>query len=242
MNNSRLMKGLLFSVASLTLATTAQASNLCATDADRAIIATELKKGHGISLEKISDKTGISIARLIDALPAERRTRVAGDNFTKIWEMMRTWRDAQVVVEKAGSYFTTRGRLPEGAPSVFGSKFFNLNPNTLHIGGHLRPDAIAAIYAAKVPSTEGEYGAVLAFDVNGEAIFRVLSIPDGTPAPGQIPVTTPEMVAEYKEKQKDQKTASPAEHKHEEPEAGWYPKEFLTTMAKMGSLPQVCRS
>jgi putative heme iron utilization protein len=223
----------------LALPLSAGAADLCASAADRAAAAAELARGKGAHPYYAGAKLGMSEARFASALPADRRVGVPGTEFEKVWKLMTTWRDPGVAVRKAESVFLVRGPLPPGAMSVLGTQWFNLDLNTPHLTGHLRPDQIAVIYATKLPTNEGgEAGSIFAYDANGVEVFSVTAYPDGTPQVGKIPVIKKEDVAALRERLKSD---DPSAHEHDKPAGGYFPKEFLATFDAMKAMPQVCK-
>lgn len=211
------------------------AAALCANGADREIVAKRMSSGTPLSLHTSWSALGMTQAKMLNALEPDMQAGVSGKYFHTVWELMRTWKDANVAVIKLGQVLSVRGPLPPGRDSVFGSKYFNLNPNTPHLAGHLRPDLIEAIYAAKAPpSLEGQFGAVFFFDRSGEQMFSVTALADGAPKVGEIELhATPEEARKaFEELQKN----GP-----EVPEGGYFPREFLDTFAAMRAMPQYCR-
>lgn len=213
------------------------AADLCADAPTRQLMAERISQGKGTYISNAP--AGVSEVALADAVPEDRRTGVSAQHFQQIWDLMRTWKDPSFTLKKSGSIFLIRGPLPTGAPSILGSKYFNLDLNTPRLTGHLRPDMMAVIYATKHISSEGEFGMVSAYDEDGAEVFSVLAYPDGTAPVGKIPVLKPKDVAAFKEKMA---SSDPSAHEHPVPKNGWYPNEFLSTFEAMKALPQYCRS
>lgn len=211
------------------------ATALCANEADKSVVEKRLASGEPLSLHTSWPALGMTQAKVLSAMPPDMQAGVSGQHFHEVWELMRTWKEANVAVIKLGQVLTVRGPLPPGRNSVFGSKYYNLNPNTPHLGGHLRPDLIEVIYAAKAPpSLEGQFGAVFFFDRNGEEMFSVTALPDGGPEIGEIHLhDTPEQALKaFEELKKNGPVA---------PKGGYFPQEFQDTFATMRAMPQYCQ-
>lgn len=62
--------------------------------------------------------------------------------------------------------------LPAGEPSRV-SRYFNLDPASDGITGHLRPDVYSAIFATSLPGRDRTQHGILFFDTAGALIFGV---------------------------------------------------------------------
>lgn len=130
-------------------------------------------------------KLGINEAALVSALGPDRAVGTAGSGFLQVWESLRAWQDALVLVLKAGQVFEIHGRIPGGAPSTK-SQFFNLVPQPAGMSGHLRPDLFAAIYAVTMDGPEGPVRGVLFFDAKGDGAFGIYVPPTADKSPSTV--------------------------------------------------------
>jgi putative heme iron utilization protein len=117
-------------------------------------------------------KLGLSDAIVLSALPSDKAVGVPGSEFGKVWESLQGWNRSLTLVLKAGHVFEIYGPIMPGAPSKT-SQFFNLKYPQAGLGGHLRPDLVAAIYAITLQGREGPIRGVTFVDANGENAFNV---------------------------------------------------------------------
>lgn len=151
----------------------AQASTvLCASAEQRSAVQAKVAAGGRWSPASLAADTGLTEAQVLAALPAERRVGVAGDGFHAVWAQLVSWSDAVFIVRKAGHVFEIHGRVHAGEPSKV-SKYFNLDDEGAGVTGHLRPDLVAAIYAAELPGREGPERGLLFYDRDGQLAFEV---------------------------------------------------------------------
>jgi hypothetical protein len=129
-------------------------------------------------------------AVVASALPDGRGVGVSGNEFSKVWDSLGTWGDALTLVDKGGSIFEIRGRIPAGKPSEK-SRYFNLNGDGLPLAGHLRPDLLGAIYAVELAGADAPVQGVIFLDQQGQGVFGVY-----VPAEGGKPA--PETMADFR--------------------------------------------
>lgn len=233
------MKTLVLSLAIVACAATvadATAAPVCATPAERAQVADALRKG--AKMLPLLGAPGLKMTegKFMSAMGDEHRVGVQPSQFPAVWDLMRTWKDPQVTIRKEESVFLVRGPLPPGGMSVLGTAWFNLDLNTVHLTGHLRPDKVSAIYAAKVDGEGGDkVGIVFFYGQDGNEIFSVTANADNLAKPGNIPQMKAEDVPAFRARQKD-----PSAHEHEHAEHHPIPKEFESTFEKMKTMPRVC--
>lgn len=127
-------------------------------------------------------KLGLPEAVVLNALGIERAVGVPGSEFMKIWDSLLTWEEARTLVIKAGHVFEIEGRVHPGKPSTR-SSFYNLEYGP-GLGGHLRPDLIAAIYTLELQGAEGPIRGVIFLDGKGDNAFGVFmpEAPGGPPS------------------------------------------------------------
>jgi putative heme iron utilization protein len=145
---------------------------LCVSAEQRTAVQSKVAAGGRWSVAALATETGLSEAQVMAGLPAERRVGIAGDAFHAVWAQLVGWNDAVFIVRKAGHVFEIHGKVHPGEPSKV-SKYFNLDDHGPGVTGHLRPDLVAAIYAAELPGREGPERGLLFFDRDGQLAFEV---------------------------------------------------------------------
>jgi putative heme utilization carrier protein HutX len=159
-------------LASPTILAQAAVSPLCANPAQVKAIREKFGEARRNAVEQLGKDLGLSEAAVVGALPADRALGVVGAEFRPIWESLRSWPDAVVLIRKGGQVFEVHGPIHAGEPSKV-SQYFNLDPAGPGLSGHLRPDLVTAIYAVKLPGREQDERGVLFFDAVGEVLFAV---------------------------------------------------------------------
>lgn len=144
---------------------------LCAPDARRTTLAAQLAAAPG-KWQAVARAAGVSDAAALSALPESQAIGTAGTAFRALWESLRAWPDAVTVVVKADQVFEVHGTIPAGEPSKV-SQYFNLDPKSEGVTGHLRPDLYSAIFATSLPGRDRDQHGVLFFDSSGTLIFGV---------------------------------------------------------------------
>ncbi len=106
----------------------------------------------------------------------------------KVWESLQGWDEALTLVLVGGHVFEVHGRIPGGEPSRV-SQMFNLTQTGPGLGGHIRADLIAAIYAVSLAGREGPMRGLAFLDARGDGVFHVF-LPEGRKPP-------PALVAQF---------------------------------------------
>ena len=214
----------------------ASAADFCATPGERTQVADALRKGAKMLPLLGAPAVKMTEGKFMSAMGDDHRVGVQPSQFPAVWDLMRTWKDPQVTIRKEESVFLVRGPLAPGGMSVLGTPWFNLDLNTVHLTGHLRPDKVSAIFAAKVDGEGGDkVGIVFFYGQDGTEIFSVTANADNLAKPGKIPQMKAEDVPAFRARQKD-----PNAHEHEEAEHHPIPKEFEATFEQMKKMPRVC--
>jgi putative heme iron utilization protein len=117
-------------------------------------------------------KLGLPEAIVLSALPADKALGVPGSEFLEVWQSLQSWERSLTLVLKAGQVFEIYGRIPPGEPSKI-SQNYNLEYPEAGLGGHLRPDLIAAIYAVSLEGREGPMRGLSFLDAEGNGAFAV---------------------------------------------------------------------
>lgn len=148
------------------------APSLCATPEQAATVQSLYLSAPVPPTFMAATRLGLSEAVVASALAGKQTIGTGGAGFAAIWESIRAWGDATVVLVKGGQVFEVHGPVPAGAPSTT-SQFFNLAPDGPGLGGHLRPDLIGAIYAVDLAGAQGPVRGVTFVDTAGDSIFGV---------------------------------------------------------------------
>lgn len=130
-------------------------------------------------------KLGLPEAIVLSALPADNAIGVPGSEFLKVWESLQSWQRSLTLVLKAGNVFEIHGPVMPGEPSKT-SAFFNLKYPEAGLGGHLRPDLIAAIYVVSLKAREGLLRGVTFLDANGDNAFNVFLPENNEPTAAEV--------------------------------------------------------
>jgi putative heme utilization carrier protein HutX len=147
-------------------------SPLCADPAQVKAIREKFGEAGRNAVEQLKKDLRLSEAGVVSALPADRAIGVVGAEFRQVWESLRNWPDAVVLIRKGGQVFEVHGPIHAGEPSKV-SQYFNLDSAGPGLSGHLRPDQVSAIYAVNLPGRERDERGVLFFDAVGEVLFAV---------------------------------------------------------------------
>lgn len=130
-------------------------------------------------------KLGLPEAIVLSALPADKAVGVPGSEFLKVWASLQTWERSLTLVLKAGHVFEIYGRIPPGEASKI-SQNYNLEYPQAGLGGHLRPDLIAAIYAVSLEGREGPMRGVSFLDAEGNGAFAVFLPESRKPSAAEV--------------------------------------------------------
>jgi putative heme utilization carrier protein HutX len=93
-------------------------------------------------LEAIAETRGVSMQAVLDCLPPEVASPVAGHLFEEIWSDLTGWGEITFVVHTGDGVFECKGSVP---PGTFGRGYFNIHGDS-PIGGHLRAERCRFIY------------------------------------------------------------------------------------------------
>lgn len=167
------------------VATAGDAPALCATAAQKALIAPLYAANPVPAPFMAAIKLGLPEAVIASALPVAQATGVSAAEFGKVWASLQGWDEALTLVLKGGSVFEIHGRVPPGEPSTR-SAFFNLKAADAGLGGHLRPDLLGAIYAINLVGPEGPMRGVAFMDQKGEGVFGVYLPESSQPSAGLV--------------------------------------------------------
>ena len=166
-------------------ASTGDAPSLCANPEQSASVQALYATSPAPPPFMAASKLGVSEAIVASALAGKRTVGTTGTGFAEVWQSLGGWGSATVLILKGGQVFEVHGPVPAGAPSTK-SRSFNLQPEAVGLGGHLRPDLIGAIYAVDVVTAQGRALGVTFLDAAGEGIFGVY-LPEGAdPSPEQL--------------------------------------------------------
>jgi putative heme iron utilization protein len=170
---------------SLSAAAIADTLSLCATPEQAQKVREAYAKPPAPPPFMAAPKLGLPEAIVLSALSADQVVGVPGSEFAKVWESLQGWDRALTLVLKAGHVFEIHGPIMPGEPSRT-SQFFNLEYPKAGLGGHLRPDLIAAIYAINLQGREGPIRGVTFLDAKGDNAFNVFLPESQEPTAAEI--------------------------------------------------------
>jgi hypothetical protein len=105
-------------------------------------------------------------------LPEDWVVSIAGAHFRDVWKTLESWDDATFIVTKGAHVFEIQGPVHAGKDSTR-SKFFNLDYGVGGVGGHLRPDTVAAIHAVSLQHDDRSTLGVVFTDAAGKSPFAI---------------------------------------------------------------------
>ncbi len=162
---------------------------LCATAAEAALVEKSYAAPVMAPPFLAAPRLGVSEAVVLSALAAgPHAIGTTGAGFAAIWTSLQSWSQATIVIMKGGQVFEVHGQIPAGTPSTK-SQYFNLDPRSSGLSGHLRPDLLGAIYAVDLVGAQGPVRGVTFVDQAGNSLFGAY-LPEGV-AP------TPELNAQF---------------------------------------------
>lgn len=178
----------LLAFASALCAATAQgadAPSLCATPEQAKAVAAMYATPPAPAPFMAAPKLGMPEAVLLSALPPDQAVGTSGTAFLQVWESLQAWDRALTLVLKAGHVFEIYGRIQPGEPSKV-SQMYNLKYPPAGLGGHLRPDLVAAIYAVSLQGREGRMRGIAFLDAQGNDAFHVFLPESQEPTAAEI--------------------------------------------------------
>lgn len=120
-------------------------------------------------LEAIAAENGLSTREVADCLPDHCRTAIDGSFFEAVMADVTGWGEITFLVHTKDIILECKGEVPPGRVA---RDFFNLDGHGA-IGGHLRHGNCAAIHFIKRPFMKMETRAILFFNREGEAMFKI---------------------------------------------------------------------
>lgn len=130
-------------------------------------------------------KIGLPEAVVLSALPADKAVGTPGSAFVEVWKSLQEWDRALTLVLKGGHVFEIFGKVQPGAPSKT-SQYYNIEYPAAGLGGHLRPDLIAAIYVVSLQTREGPLRGVSFVDAKGDNAFNVFLLENQKPTAAEV--------------------------------------------------------
>lgn len=149
----------------------------CPTPAEAALIAAAYAKSPQPMPFAAAPALKLPEVVVASGLPGELGRAVAGSHFRAVWDSLRAWPSATIMIRKGGNIFEVGSRVPGGEPSKR-SSYFNLD-HDFPISGHLRPDLLTAIEGVRLASGEGFVRGVFFYDGSGESVFGVFLQAEG---------------------------------------------------------------
>ncbi|NML76226.1 heme utilization cystosolic carrier protein HutX [Rhizobium sp. S-51] len=128
-----------------------------------------LAKPDGI-LEHLAEEHGVSLRAVIDCLPDDSATAVAGSRFIDILSDVADWGDITFICHSKDAVVEFCGPFPKGG---MGHGMYNLQGAKTGLSGHLRPERCAAIYFVRRPFMGLETMSIQFFNADGQAMFKI---------------------------------------------------------------------
>lgn len=135
-------------------------------------------------LEVIAERHRVPLQAVLDCLPEDQVVRAAGSRFEEVWQELTAWGEVVLIVHTRDGVFETRGAVP---PGQSGRGYFNVHGDS-PIGGHIRADRCARIYAVDRLFFGKRSCSVQFISVDGDAMFKVFvrRAEDGSLRPEQV--------------------------------------------------------
>jgi len=129
----------------------------------------QLAKNQDGVLEDIAAEHGVTTRDVADCLPDHCRTAVDGSAFETVMADLASWGEITFLVHTKDLILECRGEIPPGQTA---RGFFNLQGHG-PIGGHLRYGNCASIQFVVRPFMKMDTRAILFFNGEGGAMFKV---------------------------------------------------------------------
>jgi putative heme utilization carrier protein HutX len=126
------------------------------------------EKPDGI-LERIAENRGVPMQTVLDCLPPEAASRVAGSRYPEIWDDLTGWGEITFVVHTRDGVFECEGRIPPGKE---GHGYFNIHGDS-PIGGHLKMERCRFVYFVDRPFFGKRSCSVQFVNEEGGVMFKV---------------------------------------------------------------------
>lgn len=120
-------------------------------------------------VEQIAREHGVSPLAVIEALPEEHRTIIAGERFSEVMKELESWGEVLFIVHTPDIVLECAGRIP---PGTFGRGYYNMHGDS-PIGGHIRAEGCRAIVMLSRPFMGRPSCSVQFFNADGGAMFKV---------------------------------------------------------------------
>jgi putative heme utilization carrier protein HutX len=120
-------------------------------------------------LERIAEEAGVSTFDVVQALPAEHRTILAGNRMLPVMESLTTWGDVLVVVHTRDLVLECKGPIPSGS---LARGYFNIH-GAGPISGHIKSDHCSHVVFVSRPFMGRPSRSIQFFNQDGEAMFKV---------------------------------------------------------------------
>ena len=138
--------------------------------ADKAELAALVKERPGWSPQRLAQESGMGLDSVTAGLVEMGRVPIAAERFVEVWTRLLDWESPLVIAIVAGSVLEIHGRLKGGE---FGRGYYNLGDVDAGLSGHLKPDAMGAIYATTSTRNNNATHQVVFYDTDGGRVFSV---------------------------------------------------------------------
>jgi putative heme utilization carrier protein HutX len=120
-------------------------------------------------LEAVASAHGLRLQSVVECLPAGMWKRIPGERFIDVMQDISGWGDVTFIVHTKDAIVEFEGPLPSGTS---GRGFYNLKGKR-GLSGHLRDANCRAIVFLRRPFMGTDTLAVLFFNADGEAMFKI---------------------------------------------------------------------
>jgi putative heme utilization carrier protein HutX len=123
----------------------------------------------GVILETAAKEHGASLASVVEALPAEMRRFAPGSSFVDVMGDVAKWGEVTLIIHSDDGVMEFTGPVPEGK---IAQGYYNLSGRT-GFHGHLRHERCASIAFVERPFFGRPSAAILFFNHEGGAMFKI---------------------------------------------------------------------
>jgi hypothetical protein len=132
-------------------------------------IESRLAADPGALIERVAKDYGVSLCRVVEALPAAMRRLAPGDSFVEVMTEVARWGEVTVILHSDDGVMEFTGPVPSG---TIAQGYYNLAGRT-GFHGHLRHDRCGGIAFVERPLFGRLSAAILFFNVDGGVMFKI---------------------------------------------------------------------
>lgn len=138
---------------------------------DKETLRTQLQENPGVMLESLAKNSGLSMAEVIELLPAGMWQRTDGSRFVEILQMLPSLGKMTFVMNTPDVIIEFSGNIPGGKES---HGFYNFDYSSpMH--GHLRVKNCKSVYLVERPFMKSQTVSIQFMNESGEVMFKVFA-------------------------------------------------------------------